>query len=104
MHLRINRKQKLLQYPKGIFPLQINRKQNALKYIMDNVKQMSFFIHTFDPAKAAMTRTIPLLGLRGASSARINHPSVPFEYTSKYTALSFPFSKAILHGTASPEN
>jgi hypothetical protein len=48
-------------------------------------------IHTSDPAKGAMTRTIPRSCLRGNSSRRRIHPEVPLDMAKKLKWLFSPF-------------
>jgi len=58
-------------------------------------------VHTSDPAKGAMTRTIPRSCLRGNSSRRRIHPEVPIDMAKKQKWHSLPLSNAIRQGTAS---
>lgn len=58
-------------------------------------------IHTSDPAKGAVTRTIPRFSLRGNSSKRRIHPEVPLDRAKKQKWRSLPLSNAIRQGTAS---
>lgn len=52
-----------------------------------------------EPAKGAVTRTIPLRGLSGDSSERRIQPDVPLDTAKNFKWCSFPLSNAILHGT-----
>jgi hypothetical protein len=61
----------------------------------------AIMIHTSDPAKGAMTRTIPRSCLRGSSSRRRIHPEVPLDKAKKQKLRSLPLSNAIRQGTAS---
>lgn len=56
--------------------------------------------HTSEPAKGAVTRTIPRCCLRGNSSERRTQPDVPLENAKKLRWRSFPLSNAILQGIA----
>lgn len=58
-------------------------------------------IRTLQPAKGAVTRTIPYCSVNGNSSARTTHPDVPAEIARKEKWRSLPLSNAILQGTAS---
>lgn len=56
--------------------------------------------HTSEPAKGAITRTIPFCFLWGNSSDRTTQPDVSFETAKKLKWRSFPLSNAILQGIA----
>lgn len=72
---------------KVLLVLYYSKKQMTSSNDDNKVKEQRFFnaiiVHTSDPAKGAMTRTVPRSCLRGNSSRRRIHPEVPLDMAKK---------------------